>query len=312
MWQGLKVFSDIWGSMEKMAKSKKKNRKKLIRKLRNRYRLVVMNDVTFNESFSAYLTPWNVIAGVVLLLIIMSGVVVSLVVFTPLKEYIPGYSDTETRKRAMSAAMRVDSLEHAQEIYSQYFKNVHDILTGNVNEDTSGLSHGESTRQYENLDFSASRADSMLRREIEARERFALRENAGAGSDVHGFPGIFFFTPVRGTVISGFNTGSGHYGIDVAAAEGETVKAVFDGTVVMATFTSDGGNVIQIQHPNNLISIYKHNSVLLRKVGDRVKAGESIAIIGNSGELTDGPHLHFELWYNGTPLDPLEYIAFST
>ena len=295
-----------------MAKSKKNDRKKLMRKLRNRYRLVVMNDATFNESFSAYLTPWNVIAGAVLIFVVMAGIVLSLVVFTPLKEYIPGYADTTTRTEALKAAMRVDSLERAQEVYHRYFTNVHNILTGNVDTDTTGLSRGETAVKYNNLDFSVSREDSLLRKEIEERELFALRDNAVSGSDIHGFPGIFFFTPVRGTVIAGFDMGTGHYGVDVAADEGEPVKAVFDGTVVLASFTSDGGNVIQIQHPNNLVSIYKHNSVLLRRVGDRVKAGESVAIIGNSGELTDGPHLHLEIWYNGTPLDPLEYLAFST
>lgn len=294
-----------------MAKGNNNDRKKLIRKLRNRYRLVVMNDATFNESFSAFLTPWNVIAGVMLVFIVIAAVVVSLVVFTPLKEYIPGYSDTDTRMKAMNAAMRVDSLERAQEVYAQYFRNMQNILTGNVDTDTSGINHGDSVAHYESLNFAASREDSLLRREIESKERFAL-QNGGEAHNLHGFPGVFFFTPVRGTVIAGFNMASGHYGIDVAADEGETVKAVFDGTVVMASFTSGGGNVIQIQHPNNLVSIYKHNSVLLRRVGDRVKAGESIAIIGNTGELSDGPHLHFELWYNGAPLDPLEYIAFTS
>ncbi len=295
-----------------MATKKQRNRKKLMRKLRNRYRLVVMNDATFNESFSAYLTPWNVIAGTVLIFLVISALVVGLVVFTPLKEYIPGYGDTGTRERALEAAMRVDSLERAQEQYARYFRNIQNILSGNVDTDTTGLSKGDTVVQYGKLDFSVSREDSLLRREIEEQERFALRDHAVSGTDIHGFPGVFFFTPVRGIVIAGFDMASGHYGVDVAADEGETVKAVFDGTVVTASFTSDGGNVIHIQHPNNLVSIYKHNSVLLRRVGDRVKAGESIAIIGNSGELTDGPHLHLEIWYNGTPLDPLEYLAFST
>jgi murein DD-endopeptidase MepM/ murein hydrolase activator NlpD len=292
--------------------TKKERRKQLIRKLRSKYRLVVMNDATFDESFSAFLTPLNVIAGVAFLFISIAVIVLSVVILTPLKEYIPGYSDTQTRIRALNATVKVDSLEQAQAVYSSYFENIQKILNGEVETDTSKMALGGDSEEYDNLDFSVSHQDSLLRQEIESEERYALNPQSQSVSETLGLPGTLLFPPIIGTITSDFDQKIGHYGIDVAAKEGETIKAILDGTVVMASFTSDGGNVIQIQHANNLVSVYKHNSILLKKVGDRVEAGDSIAIIGNSGELTDGPHLHFELWYNGTPLNPRDYIAFSS
>jgi len=291
---------------------KKERRKQLIRKLKSKYRLVVMNDATFDESFSAFLTPLNVIAGVAFLFISITTVVLCIVILTPLKEYIPGYSDTQTRIRALNTTVKVDSLERAQTIYGSYFDNLQRILSGEVETDTAKMGLGADAKEYDNLDFSVSSQDSMLRQQVESEERYALSSESESVSESLGLPGTLLFPPIIGTITSDFDLTVGHYGIDVAAKEGETIKAILDGTVVMASFTSDGGNVIQIQHANNLVSVYKHNSILLKKVGDRVEAGDSIAIIGNSGELTDGPHLHFELWYNGTPLNPRDYIAFSS
>jgi murein DD-endopeptidase MepM/ murein hydrolase activator NlpD len=293
-------------------KSKKEKRKELIRKLKSKYRLVVMNDATFDESFSAYLTPLNVIAGITFLFLLIAFVVLSIVIFTPLREYIPGYSDTETRVRALQTTVQVDSLERAQAVYSSYFENLQRILNDEIETDTANMGLGEITREYADLDLSASQRDSLMRVEIESEERYMLNEESKSVSESLGLSGTILFPPVIGMITAEFDVDIEHYGIDVTTKEGETVKAVLDGTVIMSSFTSDGGNVIQIQHANNLISIYKHNSVLLKKVGDSIEAGDSIAIIGNSGELTDGPHLHFELWYNGTPLNPKDYIAFSS
>ncbi len=295
-----------------MAKEKKSDRKRLLHKLKHRYRLVVINDATFDERFSAFLTPLNVISGVALITFIIALAVVSVIAFTPLKEYIPGYSDTQTRINALNASVKADSLEKAQSIYKAYFDNIQNVLSGNVGGDSTAIYEDFEPVKYEELNFSASREDSLLRKEIESQERYALKENVNSTAELTGLPGVLFFAPIRGQVTSVFDRGIQHYGIDVTADEGEAIKAVYDGVVTMASFTSDGGNVIQIQHPNNLISIYKHNSALLKKVGDQVSAGESIAIIGNSGEYTDGPHLHFELWYNGQPVNPQNFIAFSS
>jgi len=296
-----------------MSKENPRDRKRLLKRLKNRYRLVLMNDTTFDERFSAYLTPINVIAGVVFIFLVITAVVVGTIVFSPLKEYIPGYSDTQTRLNAVSAAVKADSLEQAQAQYVQYFASLQRVLNNDLEEsEIAELSSDSIQRTYEGLDFSVSEEDKRLRAEVEAQEQYALSTGSPYSAESIGLPGIFFFTPVRGVVTASFDFTSGHLGIDLATEEGEPVNAVYDGTIVMASFTSDGGNVIQIQHPNNLISVYKHNAVLLKKVGDQVKSGQSIAISGNTGEFSDGPHLHFELWYNGTPLNPQEFIAFSS
>ena len=149
----------------------------------------------------------------------------------------------------------------------------------------------------------------MLRDEIESEEQYNLLAT-DEGDASKGIAAFFFFTPLKGLVTASFDPGKEHYGVDVAAAKNEAVKACLEGTVIIATWTSETGHVIQVQHGNNLVSVYKHNSVLLKKSGDRVNAGEAIAIIGESGELSSGPHLHFELWYEGKPVDPSEFMTF--
>lgn len=294
-----------------MAKKEQTDKKQLIKKLKDKYRLVVINDNTFDERFSAYLTPLNVIAGVALVFIFIALIVVGLLAFTPLREYIPGYSDTQTKLNALNASIKADSLEEAQRIYMQYFTNLSSILNGEVEVPTDTADQIEEGRVYEGLDFSASREDSLLREEIESQERYAVSQNVTGSDKIMGLPALLFFAPVKGQITSEFDRSIQHYGVDVTANEGEAIKAVYDGVVIFASYTYDGGYVIQIQHPDNLISVYKHNSVLLKKVGDQVAAGESIAVIGNTGELTDGPHLHFELWHKGNPIDPLNFIAFT-
>jgi murein DD-endopeptidase MepM/ murein hydrolase activator NlpD len=150
--------------------------------------------------------------------------------------------------------------------------------------------------------------DEALREQITEEDRFSIQalDNAKKTSN-----GLLLYRPVNGTISNGFNPKGGHYGIDIIAPKEDPVKAVLDGTIVFAGFTSNGGNVIHIQHNNNMISVYTHNSALLKKSGDRVKAGESIAFIGDSGEYSEGPHLHFELWENGAPVNPEDYIQLD-
>lgn len=294
-----------------MAKKEQKDKKQLIKKLKDKYRLVIINDNTFDERFSAYLTPLNVIAGIAVIFTTIALIVIGFLVFTPLREYIPGYSDTQTKLNALNASIKADSLEEAQRVYMQYFTNLGNILSGEVDSQMDSTQNINERRVYEGLDFSASREDSLLREEIESQERYAVAQDLSSNEKVLGLPALLFFAPVKGQVTSEFDRSIQHYGVDITANEGEAIKAVYDGVVIFASYTYDGGYVIQIQHPDNLISVYKHNSVLLKKVGDQVGAGESIAIIGNTGQLTDGPHLHFELWHKGNPIDPLNFIAFT-
>jgi murein DD-endopeptidase MepM/ murein hydrolase activator NlpD len=167
----------------------------------------------------------------------------------------------------------------------------------------------DSTKKYKKINIKHSKEDSLFRLGYETQDKYTLSINA-ASKGKNSIAGFFFFCPVRGKVTSSFSAQTEHYGTDIAAAENEPVKATLDGTVIFSGWSSETGYVIQIQHSNNLVSVYKHNSVLLKKTGEYVKAGDPVAIVGSSGEQTTGPHLHFELWYNGSAIDPQDYIVF--
>ncbi len=276
--------------------------------MRNRYRLVIMNDDTFEEKWSWRLTPWGVVTLIGSVSLVMTVLVISLVAFTPLREYIPGYADVGLNRELYKAELRIDSIQEKAIADSIYFANLSMVLGGNEKPE-SPKNPRDTTKNYNNLPLSPSAKDSAFRKEFEAGESsytLALGDNKGNT----GISGFFFFPPIKGIVTNSFNQDDEHYGTDISAPENEAIKSTLDGTVIMSGWTTEAGFVIQVQHSNNLVSVYKHNSTLLKKTGQYVKAGEPIAIIGSSGELTTGPHLHFELWYNGTPVDPQEYIAF--
>ncbi len=279
-------------------------------KIRNRYRLVVMNDDTFEEQFSLKLTPLNIGVLVGLVSILMITLTVSLVAFTPLREYIPGYgTEVNTRQELFNLSLRADSLQNELSLSSAALDNIRNIMSGNISGDSLLQKENSSGAAPKNIDIKPSKEDSAFRAHVESQDKYSLafsQNKAGKGS----ISSFFFFTPVKGMVTASFNASQEHYGVDIAAKENEPVKAALDGTVLFAGWTSETGYTIQIQHSNNLVSAYKHNSVLLKKAGQYVKAGEAVAVIGNSGEQSTGPHLHFELWYNGVAIDPQEYMVF--
>lgn len=289
-----------------MAEQKKK---KLIQRLKNKYRLVIMNEQTFEENASFNLRPLNVFVTVGIIIILLITLTTFIIAFTPLREYIPGYADVKMQRKVYSLAMKADSMEKAINARDLYIQNISNIVNGNMagtadeNKKTQGA-------KYDTIrSLKKSVQDSALRKEIESQDQYTLGVK-GQTSFSNNMSGFLFFPPVKGTVTNRFDPVTKHFGIDIVANANEAVKATLDGTVLVANFTSETGYLIAIQHSNNLISFYKHNSSLLKKAGDFVKAGEVIAIIGNSGELSSGPHLHFELWYNGTALDPQKYISF--
>lgn len=272
------------------------------------YRLTVMNDFTFEEKISVKLSPLglSVLIGSIVIFLIIG--VTSLIAFTPLREYIPGYADVNVDRKVRTLLNKADSLERDADLKTKYITNINMIISG---KDTSNLEmlKKDTAARYEHIRIRPSAEDSVLRKQIESQDRYSLTFNTGKfpRSDIADF---FFFTPIKGIITNSFNAKEEHFGVDIAAPENEAIKAVLDGTVTISAWTSETGYIIQIQHENNLISVYKHNSTLLKKTGQSVKAGEVIAIIGNSGEVSTGPHLHFELWYNGNPVDPQEYMIF--
>lgn len=283
-----------------MDKGEKK--KARIERYRNKYRLVILNDDTFEEKVSLKLSRLNVI-----ILSILSGAVlivltILLIAFTGLKEYIPGYASTELRTQAVDLALTTDSLERTLEIQQQYLNNVQRILRGDTIEEP--LNDTTTAVTAVTLDPAITPEDSTLRSYAEEEDRFNLSNRS---NDIATFT---FFAPVKGLVTGTFDPQVNHLAIDIVAAKNTPIKACLDGVVLFADWTVETGHVIIVQHTENLISVYKHNSALLKSQGDLVRSGEALAIIGNSGEQTTGPHLHFELWHNGIPVNPQNYISF--
>jgi murein DD-endopeptidase MepM/ murein hydrolase activator NlpD len=285
----------------------KKEKKKLIHKLLNKYRLVLLNDSTFEEVGFLRLTRLNVITVGGFLAIFFIAAIWSVIAYTPIRQLIPGYPDTEMRNNIIQNKIRLDSLQMEIQYRDQYFNNLKAIIAGERTEDfvVDEPKHSNITA----LEVKKSSSDSSLRQEVELAEKLSISFDQKKNSEIR-TEKLHFFAPVRGMVTNSFNPLNNHFGTDVVAGPNEVVKATLDGTVTMATWTLETGYIIQIQHEHNLISVYKHNAELLKKVGIRVRAGDAIAIIGNSGELTTGPHLHFEIWQNGVPLNPEEFVFF--
>ena len=262
-------------------------KKKFLQRLRHRYRLVVMNDDTIEENLSIRLTPLGLVILLGSVTIVMVMLVTSLIAFTPIREYIPGYADVGMRRELIKMAVHSDSLEQTLTEQNMFNSNITSVLQGKTKPDTT-KNRPNKNKEYEKLSLNPSQKEAALRQSIESQDKYSLAY--GSESNKSGISNFFFFTPIKGIVSEQFKSKDQHYGIDIVGPENEPVKATLDGTVVLATWSSETGYTISVQHSNNLISVYKHNSVLLKKVGDYVKSGEPIAIIGNSGEQTTGPH----------------------
>ncbi len=293
--------------------------KEYFRLFKHKHRLVIMDSETYQERWSFQLSGLNtfIVGGVCIIgLILLTSI---LIAFTPLRQYIPGYTRDELVHQAYENSTKVDSLQMLLSQQRLMLENIKIVLSGEDIPSVDFVSQkkiADTNRGVKDASYSHSKADSLLRKEIEGQDKYELphasqsdyvEENTILSTPLKNY---FFFTPVKGEVINGYNFSKRHLGIDIATKQNESVKAVLNGTVVFSDWTVESGYVITIQHPQNIISVYKHNSALLKKTGDIVRAGEPIAFTGNSGELTSGPHLHFELWYNGNPVNPREYISF--
>jgi murein DD-endopeptidase MepM/ murein hydrolase activator NlpD len=289
-----------------MAEESKK-KKPLLQRLKNKYRLIIYNDDTFEEIWFMRLSRLNVLAvfgtGAILLIILVSV----LIAYTPIREFIPGYPEGDMRRTMVQNYAKLDSLEKELQLRGQYIDNISTIMAGGVPEDQTF--NKDTTVNDRQVKFEKSESDSILRKQIEQEEKYTLSVNykEPSGRDLSQ---IHFFSPVQGMITNSFNAKENHFGTDIVAGDNNVVVAALEGTVTLADWTLKTGWIIQIQHDNNLLTVYKHNAELLKEEGDHVNAGEPVAIIGNSGELTTGPHLHFELWRDGTPMDPEKYIVF--
>jgi murein DD-endopeptidase MepM/ murein hydrolase activator NlpD len=287
-----------------------KPKKTISERLTNKYQLVIRNEDNLAEKTSIGFTYSKllVLAATTFFLIFVGSLFLSKTLLA--KWFDPKFEQTEQNKKLYALAVKVDSLSIEVDRKDQFIQNLQRILSGDT---SSGFVDPAKSLKVENQpirtvsDFKLAASDSQFRKDFEKTEFSMVSLNEKKYRDLQG---IFFFTPITGFVSDKYDVKKAHYGIDVVAKTNEPVKCVADGTVVMASWTQDSGYVIAVQHRGNLVSVYKHNAGLLKKVGSFVNAGDIISIVGNSGEMTDGPHLHFELWHNGNSLNPEEFVTF--
>ncbi|MBR4157259.1 MAG: M23 family metallopeptidase [Bacteroidales bacterium] len=293
-----------------MAKEKKETEGRL----RKKYRVVVYNNENYEEKAHFKFTLLAFFNIVIISSVLLIVLVTYLIAFTPLREYIPGYTDVSLNRRVYEMERRADSIELVFKQKDLYINNLKKIIMGDDFETDSvnSLLTKSSNTNFGNIIDKKSKEDSLFRIEYENATRNNLFKQEIIDDIPSDYKLVSFFSPMTGMVTNRFNREEKHFGIDIVSDNNSVVKATADGTVIYSDWTVENGYCIGIQHNGNLFSVYKHNAVLLKDDGDFVSAGDPIAIYGNSGSLSTGPHLHFELWYNGTPLNPEDYISFES
>ena len=291
-----------------------KENKETESKLRKKYHLVVYNNETYEEKANFKFTLLAFLNIVIFSSVLLIVLVTYLIAFTPLREYIPGYTDVSLNRRVYEMERRADSMELVFKQKDLYINNLKRIIMGDDFETDSvnSLLTASSNVNFNNIADKKSKEDSLFRVEYESETRNNLFKHEIISDIPAEYKLVAFFCPMTGVVTSHFNREEKHFGIDIVAGNNSVIKATADRTVIYSDWTVENGYCIGIQHNGNLFSVYKHNAVLLKDDGDFVSAGEPIAIYGNSGSLSTGPHLHFEIWYNGTPLNPEDYISFES
>jgi len=277
---------------------------KIVNFFNKTFRLVVINDETLEEEGFLKLSRSNIIILASVLLVSAFVISFCIIVYSPLNKHLPGKSSELVQKELVTLALKSDSLASALSISSLYLSNIESIIKG----DSINFEYlDDSLNKIDNseVNFFKSKEDSLLRIRVEREDQSSINLSSQRKSKQ-----FLFFPPIEGFISDSFNLKTNHYGIDLVAKTGTKIKSIGEGTVVVSDWNPQTGYVLGIQHSENFISFYKHCSVLLKNVGDIITTGENIAIIGNSGELSSGPHLHFELWKSGVPLDPSLYISF--
>ncbi len=283
--------------------------KKKKRSWTEKLRLTLSREETFEEIWNIRITRAGFIAALFSFILGIVIIVSMLIAFTDLREMIPGYPDVTVRENIVRNAILLDSLEQEIKLRDLYLKNIQKIISGEVPDNFT--SDADTLTSQDKIRFSRSPEDSILRQQIESEEEFNLSLSRDYNERQVAFYKLAFFPPVRGIISGHFDPARSHFATDIVGTPGMVVHAALDGTVIFTGWTLETGYVVALQHSNNLVSIYKHNSKILRNVGAVVRAGEDIALMGTTGELyTTGPHLHFELWYNGQPIDAEKYIIF--
>ncbi|NCC09887.1 MAG: M23 family metallopeptidase [Bacteroidia bacterium] len=284
---------------------KKKRSKNFWKTIKFKYKLTIFNENTLEEVVGIRVSKLNGLSVLLSVLTVFFVIAACIIAFTPLRNYLPGYVNSNIRSLIVENALKVDSLQQVIEKQNLYIMNIQDIFSGKVRIDTVKTLDSLTMARHDTL-MERTQREEEFRKQYEENEKYNLTTIA-AQPDVNG---LIFNRPTRGVISEHFNNEKKHYGIDIAANPNESVLATMDGTVILSTYTAETGYLIQIQHSQDLVSVYKHCSSLLKREGDRVKGGEAIALVGNKGRYSTGPHLHFELWYKGRAINPEKYIVF--
>lgn len=284
---------------------KKIRRKALWSNIKFKYKLTIFNENTLEEVVGIRVSKLNGLSVLLSVLTILFLIAACIIAFTPLRNYLPGYMNSEVREQIVKNALRVDSLQTVLQRQNMYIMNIQDIFSGRVKVDSVKSIDSLTVARQDTL-MERTKKEEEFRNQYEETEKYNLT-SITSEPEVNG---LIFFRPTLGMISGHFSPVKKHFGTDVAANPNESVLATMDGTVIMSAYTAETGYVIGIQHNQNFISFYKHCGSLLKKEGDKVKGGEAIAVVGNSGSLSTGPHLHFELWHKGFPVNPEKYIVF--
>lgn len=271
----------------------------------DKFRLTLVDDQSHKQLWSIRFTRISFLVTVVTSCVAIFAVIFSLIAFTPVRTFIPGYPDSHARRAAIQNAILADSLENRIRLWEIYAENLRRAIAGEMPMQIDSLTYtGKSSAAA--ADAAAQRQDSILRENVMKEEQFEISGRRHRSLPIEG---MHFFTPLKGVISQGYDKILHPY-VDITAPANSVVKAALDGTVIFAGWNDEAGYTIQIQHDNDIVTIYKHNQKLLKKTGDKVDAGAPIALVGSTGSLSTGDHLHFELWYKGEAVNPTEYINF--
>lgn len=284
---------------------KKKRSKAFWNNIKFKYKLTITNENTLEEIVGIHVSKLNGLSVLLSVLSVLFLIAACIITFTPLRNYLPGYMNSDIRAQVVENALRVDSLQQLLDRQNLYVMNIQDIFNGKVSVDTVHSMDSLTAARQDTL-MERTKREEEFRHQYEETEKYNLTTITSQPE----VDGLIFYRPTRGMVSSQFDAGKRHFGIDIAADPNESVIASLDGTVILSAYTAETGYVIQVQHNQDFVSTYKHCGSLLKREGDKVKGGEAIALVGNTGKLTTGPHLHFELWHKGRAVNPEKYIVF--
>ena len=285
--------------------AKKKRNKAFWNNIKFKYKLTIINENTLEEVAGIRVSKLNGLSVLLTVITVIFVIAATIIAFTPLRNYLPGYMNSEVRAQIVDNALKVDSLQQLVERQNLYIMNIQDIFSGKIKVDTVQSIDSLTNMRADSL-MERTQREEEFRRQYEETEKYNLTSIA----EDKGVDGLIFHRPTRGMLTSHFDPNSRHYGVDIAATPNESVLAALDGTVILSTYTAETGYLIEVQNGQDFITVYKHCGSLLKKEGDEVKGGEAIALVGNTGTLTTGPHLHFELWRKGRAVNPEKYIVF--